>query len=817
MDNTVKEELRNYLDSRRDSIVLNTEKTQNQALVILREWDDYEEKIDHLIGISILNLQGKFHNDDKGNLSGMTKLTAAISSIGNIFLTEIYGYPEKTEENWRLACRVGAIFIEMLQEKGFIVVNKDAPDYLGDRGGAPVMIHAEPKWMNMIGIISETIQTSYSGLYFHKPDNIANLFDTVSKKPIVKRNTDAASFSKMLNSTFISGLNAIRKTGWRLNKDVYDIVINTPMETDVPKIPKEGSKKAVEKAFLNLKEQLALKEKGLDNSYDEAQQVFEKESELWAIRKDKLKIRSQIIERQITLVKATGLLNKGIFYNDVEVDYRGRVYYSEAFMNYQGSDLSKSLLEFSEGKKVTVRGYEWMLIHAASCWNVDLSIEELEDISWLEEDYISILKEDRMDNISIDKMSIEDRKRWALANLDNLLEIGSKGLVLDSADKPFMLLAVCIEINKYLTAFHKGEDYCSHLPLPVDGTSNGAQHCAAINRDRQTGDLVGLTNRKVPKDLYVKVGQGIVDKREEFFSDRAMPMRSIRKMISKRATMTRQYSAGRKKIAEAMFSDCYKEGGTKDYNITAQDCNSLAAAAISAIDEICPSNAIVRMFLQDLVKFELGDFGFLDEEGNDVSSYRKQLLKKLYGDDESLSEEDKAQIEDELETFSYSLISGIGSKVITWTTPIGFSVKCELFDKVDTSCRIRISNKYYNLRGHWDNLDRPDINKHISAIAANMIHSLDSTHMLMTADSWHNSKDNGSFGAVHDSFAVHACDVDELVMTLKCKFVELYKGKDMYQYFIDTIVTDTGGLEVHKPKFGTLDLDEVYESNNFFS
>ena len=48
-----------------------------------------------------------------------------------------------------------------------------------------------------------------------------------------------------------------------------------------------------------------------------------------------------------------------------------------------------------------------------------------------------------------------------------------------------------------------------------------------------------------------------------------------------------------------------------------------------SIDEICPSNGVVREFLQDLVKFELGTYQWQYEDGTDATKDRKALVNQL--------------------------------------------------------------------------------------------------------------------------------------------------------------------------------------------
>ncbi|KAF8658576.1 hypothetical protein HU200_059036 [Digitaria exilis] len=64
------------------------------------------------------------------------------------------------------------------------------------------------------------------------------------------------------------------------------------------------------------------------------------------------------------------------------------------------------------------------------------------------------------------------------------------------------------------------------------------------------------------------------------------------------------------------------------------------------------------------------------------------------------------------------------------------------------------------------------IQRQKAAFPPNFVHSLDSSHMMMTAIA---CKEAGlHFAGVHDSFWVHACDVDQMNQILREQFVELY-------------------------------------------
>ena len=68
-----------------------------------------------------------------------------------------------------------------------------------------------------------------------------------------------------------------------------------------------------------------------------------------------------------------------------------------------------------------------------------------------------------------------------------------------------------------------------------------------------------------------------------------------------------------------------------------------------------------------------------------------------------------------------------------------------------------------------------DVVKQKAAFPPNFIHSLDATHMLMTATACAEIQDDPiTFAAVHDSYWTHACDVERLRVILKQEFIRLH-------------------------------------------
>lgn len=103
-----------------------------------------------------------------------------------------------------------------------------------------------------------------------------------------------------------------------------------------------------------------------------------------------------------------------------------------------------------------------------------------------------------------------------------------------------------------------------------------------------------------------------------------------------------------------------------------------------------------------------------------------------------------------------------------------------------------------------------------SAFPPNYVHSLDSTHMMLTALDC--SKNKGiTFAAVHDSYWTHACDIDTMNKSLREQFIRLY-SLPLLESFRSSLLLRFPSIKFPElPPRGMLDLNQVRDSTYFFS
>lgn len=455
------------------------------------------------------------------------------------------------------------------------------------------------------------------------------------------------------------------------------------------------------------------------------------------------------------------------FYLSMFLDFRGRGYARDPYFSYQSSDLARGHLIFTEKKPMSEYGYQWLQIHTANSFNQSYSVDELSGLEWTQIDYVTDLVKDGIPDLSVDKMSLDDRLAWSKDNEELFWEvagdpIGNKDIWMN-AEKPWVFLSLCFEIVAYQVAKCSEEEYFSQIPIAIDGSSNGTQHLSAMSRDEVSGEMVGLTKQEKPIDFYIIVAKGIINR--NIGSDLGVilaniPMKLIRKGISKRGTMTKAYDAGVNCIADIIYTDCYNAGMTVKYGITKSIAKRLSKDLVHTYNSICSGPVAIKDYLQSLVEYR---------------------MRKM------------------------------GKTSVSWKTPSGFPVVSEKWVMKQRHVNLPFTHKTIMAVYH-EKTDVPAIHEIMSGISPNYVHSMDASHMSLVINKL-NDIGITSFGAIHDSFSVHAEDVEDLLHATKECFVEMYKGNVFESMRNDMVDGEFDGKE---PGSGTLDLNDVMDSDYFF-
>lgn len=171
-------------------------------------------------------------------------------------------------------------------------------------------------------------------------------------------------------------------------------------------------------------------------------------------RKDLTSIKSKNRVIKTAVETANDYSSFSSIYFPCNLDWRMRFYPICSGLTTQGTCLQKALIKFSKGKPIgSLEALDWLKIHIANCYGMD-------------------------------KASWQDRLDWTDENTDLIKSVANDPCdMVDEwrdADDPWLFIAACEQMNKY---YEDGLDAVVDIPIPMDGTCNGAQHYAAITRD----------------------------------------------------------------------------------------------------------------------------------------------------------------------------------------------------------------------------------------------------------------------------------------------------------------------------------------------
>jgi len=156
------------------------------------------------------------------------------------------------------------------------------------------------------------------------------------------------------------------------------------------------------------------------------------------------------------------------------------------------------------------------------------------------------------------------------------------------------------------------------------------------------------------------------------------------------------------------------------------------------------------------------------------------------------------------------LIASQGQPV-AWKTPLGIPAvqpyrQAQPYTIVTLLQSVVLINNSDNLPVHRQ--------RQASAFPPNYVHSLDSSHMLLTALEM--DRRGLEFSAVHDSFWTHPCDIDEMNGVLRDCFIDLYE-RPLLNDLKRTWELQYPSVEFPDvPERGELDLSEVKDAPYFF-
>ncbi|MNJ09325.1 DNA-dependent RNA polymerase [compost metagenome] len=352
------------------------------------------------------------------------------------------------------------------------------------------------------------------------------------------------------------------------------------------------------------------------------------------------------------------------------------------------------------------------------------------------------------------------RAAWTDSVWDRLqgsLERPEDSGVYEEADSPMCALAGVMELA---AAYASGnpERYETGLPVHMDATCSGLQHFSAMLRDEVGGQYVNLTPGGLRKaDIYQRVADlatATVTHKAAGGDEMAQEWvrLGIARKLAKGPTMTYVYGATLMSIKDGVVDWLIEEGWTKEGLTYNKMAIFMAKVLLQAVEKTVPAAAAVMRWLKARL--------------NDVDQ--------------------QAPVE--------------------WCTPLGFPVIHDYRDEERLRVRLRSCDVEYVVM--YRKLDSMKVASSKNAISPNFVHSLDGTHLGMTA--LRMQAGGRDMVCIHDSFGTHPCDVDDMHSDIREAFIKLYE-RDILSDWANQL-----GLNVTYSSTGQLDLNAIRDSQFFF-
>lgn len=514
------------------------------------------------------------------------------------------------------------------------------------------------------------------------------------------------------------GLDVLGRTGWRINRPVFDVMLEAW----------NGGEKIANIPPLNPQIPLPVEPEASDNPV---------QRRLWlkavkAVENEKSGLHSErcFMNFQLEIARA---FRDQTFYFPHNMDFRGRAYPIPTYLNHMGADHVRGLLRFAKGKELGENGLRWLKIHLANVFGYD-------------------------------KASLKERESFATDHLDEIYDSATNPLTGKQwwlkAEDAWQCLATCFELKAALDS-PEPTKYVSYLPVHQDGTCNGLQHYAALGGDRWGAQQVNLEPGDRPADVYSAVAElvkkGIAEDLEtDNFLAKAVDGKITRKVV-KQTVMTNVYGvtfAGAKAQVLKQLDAAYPQ---------IQEETGVPAPVLASYIATKVFKALSTMFrgAHD-IQYWLGECA-----GRVCRALTPEQIDRI-ATGETISTSTKRTSKKKPKSPADELLSQFRSTVV-WTTPLRMPIVQPYRKSSTRVINTSIQDLTLQVPERSDPVNR---RKQLQAFPPNFIHSLDASHMLLSALEC--DELGLSFAAVHDSFWTHAADIDVMNRVLRDSFIRIH-------------------------------------------
>ena len=535
-------------------------------------------------------------------------------------------------------------------------------------------------------------------------------------------------------------VNALQRTAWQVDTRVLDILQKVAALPELKHHVLESARAEMPEVGEEMQELLLKKREG-EATPEELEEIRNFMAQRREVHQLQNQAKQSTLRFTTILGEAQGLRDEEELYFVWFMDTRGRMYPRAFGLNPQGSDLQKALLRFRYGSAIrNDRQVELWKTNLAQLWGED-------------------------------KLSYKDSVAWVDAHEDLILRMAGEPLVYTEwldCDAPWQFIQAAMEYRDWKM---DPQGFRSHIPINLDGSINGSQHCAAILRDVVAGKAVNLLPGLPRQDLYLETSQAVEEalRASTDLPEVLRPFLShgIPRAMAKKVTMTVPYGCTAYGVPQGLL-DSYLYGAHVEG--LPEDKKFQAAWAL-------------RPYVWGAVqKVQAPTLAFLQAARDALAAY---IAKWDYWR-------------------------------IKWSTPDGFPAS-----------QVYLAREEHRVSGWWGGQEvsmvfkdrfstrgevKRAVRKNLAAFPPNLIHSLDAAHMREVIRRME-AEGCQEFAMIHDSFGTPIGYADLLWSTVREAF------RDQYQEYhpIPLLLGEWGVAgEVKAPGLGALDLSGVLSSEYAF-
>ena len=522
-----------------------------------------------------------------------------------------------------------------------------------------------------------------------------------------------------------AGIDVLGRTAWKINRNVFNVMLEAWNSGEaIANLP------PVDKAFPAV-------EKPTDPNDRTA--LYKYYKTLKEVENERSGLHSNRCFQNFQMEIAKAYLDE-TFYLPHNIDFRGRAYPIPPYFNQMGADNCRGLLLFAKGRALGPSGLRWLKIHLSNVYGYD-------------------------------KASLRDRESFPMEHLQDVLDSTTNPLQGNkwwlTAEDPWQCLATCFELKSALE-MQDPSQFVSHLPIHQDGSCNGLQHYAALGGDLVGARQVNLEPGDKPADVYTGVAELVKAEIEEdaIGGDelaRDLVGKVTRKIV-KQTVMTNVYGVtflGAIRQVRRQVDEILPEFSTSTPPRSGIAATYIARKIFRALGAMFSGAHHIQYWLGDCA--------------NRIStSLSPNQLQKILEMEQTNGLADAAlafetqKTKRPLKAGSISGVAAFRSGVI-WTTPLKLPVVQPYRINKGQSIKTNLQEITLAQPTIADSVDK---RKQLQAFPPNFIHSLDATHMALSALK---SEEMGlTFSAVHDSFWTHAADVGTLSELLRDAFIRMH-------------------------------------------